>query len=266
MVLARELARRLDQNPGGSQSGFTARILASLTVADLWISNVEPRLRDADIPSSATARPNNQEERDRAEAFKKQGNEAISAKRYSEAIEFYTEAMKIDCTNATFRANRCAALTCLGKFQDAVHDAYAATLLDPKYAKAWARLGLCQLKLEENKNAVRSYRRAIELTNGKASESMEDMLEKAKKAVQAELDAIDNEQDPYQKNILHNKYLDQDWTIDVKKLEEKVGYGPNEAIEIQTLMGDPIDNVPGIPGVGEKTAAKLVKKYGEKWP
>ena len=50
--------------------------------------------------------------------------------------------------------------------------------------------------------------------------------------------------------------------IDEAKLEEKVGYTPAEAIEVQTLMGDAIDNVPGIPGVGEKTAAKLIKKYG----
>ncbi|HEX8522858.1 MAG TPA: DNA polymerase I [Tepidisphaeraceae bacterium] len=53
-----------------------------------------------------------------------------------------------------------------------------------------------------------------------------------------------------------------DEVIDAKKLEEKVGYRPDEAIEVQTLMGDAIDNVPGIPGVGEKTAAKLVRKYG----
>src|SRR3954451_8458669 len=53
-----------------------------------------------------------------------------------------------------------------------------------------------------------------------------------------------------------------DEVIDEKKLEEKVGYSPREAVEVQTLMGDAIDNVPGIPGVGEKTAAKLIKKYG----
>ena len=53
-----------------------------------------------------------------------------------------------------------------------------------------------------------------------------------------------------------------DEVIDVKRLEEKCGYTPAEAIEIQTLIGDSIDNVPGIPGVGEKTALKLVKKYG----
>ena len=53
-----------------------------------------------------------------------------------------------------------------------------------------------------------------------------------------------------------------DEVIDEKKLEEKVGYSPREAVEVQTLMGDAIDNVPGIPGVGEKTAAKLIRKYG----
>ena len=53
-----------------------------------------------------------------------------------------------------------------------------------------------------------------------------------------------------------------DEVFDEKKIEEKVGYSPREAVEVQTLMGDAIDNVPGIPGVGEKTAAKLIKKYG----
>ncbi|HWE04154.1 MAG TPA: DNA polymerase I [Tepidisphaeraceae bacterium] len=56
--------------------------------------------------------------------------------------------------------------------------------------------------------------------------------------------------------------VQSDEVIDVKKLEEKCGYTPDEAIEIQTLIGDSTDNVPGIPGVGEKTALKLVKKYG----
>src|SRR4051794_20502864 len=53
-----------------------------------------------------------------------------------------------------------------------------------------------------------------------------------------------------------------DEVIDEAKLAEKLGYTPAEAIEVQTLMGDSTDNVPGIPGVGEKTAVKLVKKYG----
>lgn len=56
--------------------------------------------------------------------------------------------------------------------------------------------------------------------------------------------------------------VQNDKVIDPAIMEQECGYTPAEAIEIQTLTGDAIDNVPGIPGVGEKTAAKLVKKYG----
>ena len=59
---------------------------------------------------------------------------------------------------------------------------------------------------------------------------------------------------------MYDAYTDE--VIDDKRLEEKYGFTPKEAVEIQTLMGDSIDNVPGIPGVGEKTALKLIKQYG----
>jgi DNA polymerase-1 len=50
--------------------------------------------------------------------------------------------------------------------------------------------------------------------------------------------------------------------IDAHRLEEDLGFTPEEAVEVQTLMGDPIDNVPGVAGVGPKTAVRLIKKYG----
>jgi DNA polymerase-1 len=56
--------------------------------------------------------------------------------------------------------------------------------------------------------------------------------------------------------------IHSDEVVDPKKMEEKLGYTPAEAIDVQTLMGDNIDNVPGVAGVGEKTAVKLIKKYG----
>jgi len=46
------------------------------------------------------------------------------------------------------------------------------------------------------------------------------------------------------------------------ELWEQRGYTPAQSVEIQTLVGDPTDNVPGIRGVGVKTAAKLIEKYG----
>jgi DNA polymerase-1 len=59
---------------------------------------------------------------------------------------------------------------------------------------------------------------------------------------------------------MYDAYTDD--VLDPKRLEEKHGFTPQEAVEIQTLMGDNIDNVPGIPGVGDKTAVKLIKQYG----
>lgn len=42
----------------------------------------------------------------------------------------------------------------------------------------------------------------------------------------------------------------------------QMGFTPAQAVEIQTLMGDKVDNVPGIPGVGDKTAVELIKQFG----
>ncbi len=56
--------------------------------------------------------------------------------------------------------------------------------------------------------------------------------------------------------------VQSDEVMDLEAMQKKCGYTPLEAIEIQTLMGDTTDNVPGIPGVGEKTATKLVKQFG----
>ncbi len=56
--------------------------------------------------------------------------------------------------------------------------------------------------------------------------------------------------------------MQADTVMDAAAMQEKCGYPPSKAIEVQTLMGDAIDNVQGIPGVGEKTAAKLINTYG----
>ncbi|MDW0110372.1 DNA polymerase I [Sporosarcina aquimarina] len=45
-------------------------------------------------------------------------------------------------------------------------------------------------------------------------------------------------------------------------IEEKYGIEPLQIIDMKGLMGDASDNIPGVPGVGEKTALKLLKEYG----
>lgn len=44
-------------------------------------------------------------------------------------------------------------------------------------------------------------------------------------------------------------------------LQEKMGITPEQVIDLKALMGDSSDNIPGVPGVGEKTALKLLKDY-----
>lgn len=47
-----------------------------------------------------------------------------------------------------------------------------------------------------------------------------------------------------------------------KELLEDWGVTPEQVIDLQTLAGDPVDNVPGVPGIGVKTAAKLLQQFG----
>ena len=46
------------------------------------------------------------------------------------------------------------------------------------------------------------------------------------------------------------------------EVEKKMGVPPTQVVEYQAILGDKIDNVPGIPGVGEVTAAALVRRFG----
>ena len=51
--------------------------------------------------------------------------------------------------------------------------------------------------------------------------------------------------------------------IGVDEVEEKFGVGPDRVIDVQSLAGDSVDNVPGAPGIGIKTAALLINEYGD---
>ncbi|MGB0960833.1 MAG: DNA polymerase I [Halocynthiibacter sp.] len=51
--------------------------------------------------------------------------------------------------------------------------------------------------------------------------------------------------------------------IDTEGVEAKFGVGPNRVVDVQALAGDSVDNVPGAPGIGIKTAALLINEYGD---
>ena len=50
--------------------------------------------------------------------------------------------------------------------------------------------------------------------------------------------------------------------IDREEVFKKFGVFPEKVIDVQALAGDSSDNVPGVPGIGVKTAATLINEYG----
>jgi DNA polymerase I len=55
----------------------------------------------------------------------------------------------------------------------------------------------------------------------------------------------------------------KDRPIGAAEVQEKFGVGPEKVIDVQALCGDSVDNVPGVPGIGVKTAAELINTYGD---
>ncbi len=81
--------------------------------------------------------------------------------------------------------------------------------------------------------------------------------------VTGDRDSFQLVEDPYVR-VLYNKRGVSDYTLyDEAGIEERTGVRPTQYAILAALRGDPSDNLPGVPGVGEKTAAKLVNQYGE---
>lgn len=64
------------------------------------------------------------------------------------------------------------------------------------------------------------------------------------------------------KVLITKKGISEFDLYDEAAMYEKYGFSPEQFIDFKGLMGDPSDNIPGIPGVGEKTALKLVQEFG----
>lgn len=62
--------------------------------------------------------------------------------------------------------------------------------------------------------------------------------------------------------VLTKKGISDTRAYDVKMFEEEYGFAPIRLIDMKGLMGDSSDNIPGVPGIGPKTATKLLIEYG----
>ena len=67
--------------------------------------------------------------------------------------------------------------------------------------------------------------------------------------------------DPTTSVWLMKKGISEIVEMDEKSFQEEYGLVPKQIIDLKALMGDASDNIPGVPGIGEKTALKLIKEY-----
>jgi DNA polymerase-1 len=70
-------------------------------------------------------------------------------------------------------------------------------------------------------------------------------------------------EDPHIKVLYVLRGVSEYRLYDEAKITERTGVTPRQYPEFAALRGDPSDNLPGVPGVGEKTAAKLINTYGD---
>ncbi|KAF2278700.1 uncharacterized protein EI97DRAFT_484287 [Westerdykella ornata] len=182
IILAKEVIRRFEHGrKDGWTSGFTDRVFASMIVADRWLKHVDIVLADPKITDLNETKPPAKELKAKAEDFKKQGNAAFAKHDYEEAIKLYTEAIVID-----------------------PRDAYIA-------ATAF-KLGLV-------KRAIDAYETAIAVAGKDATDAMRQGLAEAKAKNEADLNAIDQENDMKKREVLRKEYLEQDFEIFGKSIE-----------------------------------------------
>nr|6Q3Q_A Chain A, Outer envelope protein 64, mitochondrial [Arabidopsis]6Q3Q_B Chain B, Outer envelope protein 64, mitochondrial [Arabidopsis] len=98
-----------------------------------------------------------------SEVMKEKGNAAYKGKQWNKAVNFYTEAIKLNGANATYYCNRAAAFLELCCFQQAEQDCTKAMLIDKKNVKAYLRRGTAREELVRYKEAAADFRHALVL-------------------------------------------------------------------------------------------------------
>lgn len=126
------------------------------------------------------------EQKQEAENLKGQGNSAMAKKDYKNAIDLYSKAVNIMPTNPVYLSNRAAAYSASSKHEKAVIDAEAAVAADPKYTKAWSRLGLARYALGDAKGSMEAYQKGIDAEGNGGSPAMKKGFETAKKKIEEE--------------------------------------------------------------------------------
>ncbi|KAL3867741.1 hypothetical protein ACJMK2_040599 [Sinanodonta woodiana] len=123
---------------------------------------------ESGFPTSSLHEPT-LEDKDQAEALKNKGNDFMKVEKFSDALESYTQALKLDNKNAVYYCNRAAAYSKLNNHQQAIEDCKKALSIDPQYSKAYGRMGIAYTAQDDHESAVECYQKALELDPGNQS-------------------------------------------------------------------------------------------------
>lgn len=137
-------------------------------------------------PSAASSASKTGGPTDESERLKGQGNAAMQKKDYATAIDFYTQALEIAPLNPIYLSNRAAAYSGASQHEFAKNDAELATATDPKYTKAWSRLGLARFALGDAQGSMDAYKAGIDAEGNGGSDAMKRGYETAKRRVEEE--------------------------------------------------------------------------------
>jgi len=149
----------------------------------------------------------------RSDELKKQGNEAFVAKSYKQAIDLYTEALKVDPDNAVLYSNRSACFAALTMWQRAYEDALQSVSKDPKFVKAYYRLANAQTELQQFDDAETTLKAALALDSG--SEVVQRQIKAVKQRKATAVAAAKAKKTP--------KKLDETQMKEFAELQEQIG-------------------------------------------
>ena len=157
----------------------------------LSIYGVYEKLKGKDTGASTSAAPKPETTTTGAspttpesELLKSKGNAAMSRKDHAAAIDLYTQAIALSPTNPIYLSNRAAAYSASHKHAEACADAELAVAADPKYTKAWSRLGLARFVLGDARGSMEAYGKGIEFEGSGGSEAMKKGFKTAKEKVE----------------------------------------------------------------------------------
>ncbi|XP_061365456.1 outer envelope protein 64, mitochondrial [Gastrolobium bilobum] len=129
------------------------------TVLDMYTTLQE----QVSVASYASPLPDTNGYLETSELLKEKGNAAFKGRQWNKAVNYYTEAIKLNGMNATYYCNRAAAYLELGCYQQAEEDCNRAILHDKKNVKAYLRRGTARESLLRKEEALKDFKHALVL-------------------------------------------------------------------------------------------------------